>query len=73
MKDLIEMDRHDEHSGRLEEVLSRLLSSYNKVGTYSGNHPVDLLSPEYKKNSDSMVVTRSKEAETRFGSLVCYY
>ncbi|KAL8247973.1 hypothetical protein R6Q59_009189 [Mikania micrantha] len=51
-QDLIEMDRHDEHSGKLEEVLLRLLSSYNKVGSYSGNHPTDLLSAEYKKYSD---------------------
>ncbi|XP_071710763.1 CSC1-like protein RXW8 [Rutidosis leptorrhynchoides] len=53
-QDLIEMDRHDENSGKLEEILSRLLSSYNKFGSRSGNHPNDLLSAEYK-------ITRSKE------------
>nr|XP_043615914.1 CSC1-like protein RXW8 [Erigeron canadensis] len=56
-QDLIEMDRHDEHSGKLEEILSRLLSSYNKFGPRSGNHPNDLLSAEYK-------VTGSKDSET---------
>nr|GEU87190.1 CSC1-like protein RXW8 [Tanacetum cinerariifolium] len=50
VQDLIEMDRHDEHAGKVEEILSRLLSSYNyKVGSYSGNHPTDLLAAEYKK------------------------
>lgn len=48
VQDLIEMDRHDEHSGRLEEILSRLLSSYNKFGRCSGNHPTDLLAAEYR-------------------------
>ncbi|MFS7958442.1 hypothetical protein Hanom_Chr07g00678581 [Helianthus anomalus] len=68
------MDRHDEHSGKLEEILSRLLSSYNNVGVFSGNHPTDLLSPEYEiHNDDPMVVTRRKEDETRFGFLVCHY
>lgn len=57
VQDLIEMDRHDEHSGKVEEILSRLLSSYNKFGSHSGNHPNDLLSAEYK-------VTRSKEFDT---------
>ncbi|KAJ0909633.1 putative calcium-dependent channel, 7TM region phosphate [Helianthus annuus] len=65
VQDLIEMDRHDEHSGKLEEILSRLLSSYNNVGVFSGNHPTDLLSPEYEiHNDDPMVVTRRKEGET---------
>lgn len=59
------MDRHDEHSGKVEEILSRLLSSYNKFGSHSGNHPNDLLSAEYK-------VTRSKEFDTRFGLFIYF-
>ncbi|KAL4578807.1 hypothetical protein LXL04_014938 [Taraxacum kok-saghyz] len=48
VQDLIEMDRHDEHSGKIEEILPRLLSSYYQFGGLHGNHPTDLLAAEYK-------------------------
>ncbi|KAI3780383.1 hypothetical protein L2E82_10364 [Cichorium intybus] len=48
VQDLIEMDRHDEHSGNVDEILSRLVSSYYQFGGFSGNHPTDLLAAEYK-------------------------
>ncbi|XP_024970621.1 CSC1-like protein RXW8 [Cynara cardunculus var. scolymus] len=64
-QDLIEMDRHDEHSGKIEEILPRLLASYYQFGPYSGNHPSDLLSADYKKCGENpVVVTKPKEHET---------
>ncbi|CAI9303144.1 unnamed protein product [Lactuca saligna] len=48
VQDLIEMDRHDEHSGKIDEILPRLLSSYYQFGGFHGNHPTDLLAAEYK-------------------------
>ena len=61
------MDRHDETSGKIEEILPRLLASYYQFGPYSGNHPTDLLSSDYKKcDENPVVVTKPKENETRF-------
>ncbi|KAJ9545372.1 hypothetical protein OSB04_025079 [Centaurea solstitialis] len=65
-QDLIEMDRHDANSGKIEEILPRLLASYYQFGPCNSSNPDDLLSADYKKSDENpVVVTKPKEQDTR--------
>lgn len=72
---IIDMDREDEHSGRMEEIHHQLLSAYCQIKSESksSGKSLELNCPETEVNDkETGDISRPEDPEAP-GSIHCYY